>query len=109
MLHVTTENVIVKGEKFVRVKKIRAMKHKQLPDMYVSDPHGRAVYLTDDNKELITPKNFCVMKVGELYELEFFSSKLAFIEECGERLMRIKLYLAKENENYAGVLVTHHI
>jgi len=44
-----------------------------------------------------------------MYEEEFFSSKIAFINDCGLRLTKINAFLKEQAKTFVGVSMTYHI
>ncbi len=103
---IKAEKVFEQGVAGVRIKKLKALTKKELPNQYFADiPY---CYLADpihSIPELIIDNNTRhILKEGYFYTKQEFGEKITLIKAAGRRLQEINSLIKEEKKKWNGEL-----
>ena len=105
MLRITTEKIIVRGEKFFKVLEIEALKYDELPKEYTSESPNVYKVSNGKNDYLMKGGNTCLLSKFLQYSEKDFFAHIEFISSAVVRFREIDARLKIENKNWEGQLI----
>ena len=88
-IRITTEEYVSHGKEYVKIKTIRALKAKSLPEEYFKGT-GNAVYLSEGGLRLFYKEEVAhyseLLIVGQVYIKRYFNTAMEYIKIAGIRL-----------------------
>lgn len=95
-IEIKIEKVIIRGEQFIKIKSLSALKKQELPKEYTDK--NKSIYLASDER-CLKNSTFYLWK-NELYAEETFLAYLKKIKTAGTLLQKINKELAEKNKDW---------
>ena len=103
MIKIDIENVLVRGEKRIKVVKVEMLQYDQLPTRYTV---GGCVLLDETriaHREAVgKDMDWNWLKSNHKYTEKELETKIKIIRKCGNKLQAVNTLLAKENKGWEG-------